>query len=231
MIPTVTVANFEGPLGLLLELIEQGELEVTAIAVGTITRQYLDRVSGMSELGRQDLSHFLELGARLVYIKSLALLPDTANDEAPLAELRQLNRELTEYRLFQTATGQLRARLAAGQQSYIRTSVPKLSGAELPTPDVSLVQLGALFSSALERSRPAPETLVIEHLYDQTEIAEHLRQQTKRGELVLSDIITGCRDRTEIIVTFLAILDLIRSEQVIVRQGRPFDDMILVGVT
>ena len=81
MTPTVTVPNFEGPLGLLLELVEHGELEVTAIAVGTITRQYLDRLSGMSELGRQDLAQFLELGARLVYIKSLALLPGISATE------------------------------------------------------------------------------------------------------------------------------------------------------
>jgi segregation and condensation protein A len=228
--PTVTVPNFEGPLGLLLELVEGGKLEVTAIAVGQVTRQYLDRVSGMKNLEREDLAQFLELGARLVYIKSLALLPAGADDEAPLAELRQLNQELAEYRLFQTATGHLRSRLTDGKRSYIRRAVPKLTGVDLPSPEIDLVQLGALFNAALERTKPAPVMTLPSRHYDQAEIGNSLVMQAKAGELVLSRVISACRDRLEIIVTFMAVLELVRSEVVSVRQIGAFGEMILVGL-
>jgi segregation and condensation protein A len=228
--PTVTVANFEGPLGLLLELVEDGKLEVTAIAVGTVTRQYLDRVSGMAELGRQDLAQFLELGARLVYIKSLALLPGSDDDETPLAELRQLNQELAEYRLFQAATQNLRSRLAEGQRSYRRTTVPRLHGSQLPAPEIDLVQLGALFSEALERTKPAPQTVISNDHYDQAEIAERLYSETTKRQVLLNEVIAACHDRAEIIVTFLAILELVRGERVTVQQSRPFDDIVLVAL-
>jgi len=228
--PTVTVPNFEGPLGLLLELVENGKLEVTAIAVGAITRQYLDRVSGMTELSREDLAQFLELGARLVYIKSLALLPDAEDDETPMAELRQLNQELAEYRLFQAATGHLRTRLISGQRSFTRTSVPKLSGSDLPHPEIDLVQLGALFNAALERTKPAPTMSLREHHYDQAEIASRLLKQVKQGTVGLKQIIAGCRDRLEIIVTFLAVLELVRGDRVKVDQTDHLGEMTLVAV-
>ena len=229
MTPTVNVSNFEGPLGLLLELVENGKLEVTTISVGTVTRQYLDRVSGMTDLGREDLALFLELGARLVYIKSLALLPDTDDNETPLAELRQLNQELAEYRLFQAATLNFRTRLASGQRSFTRRSVPKLTGSDLPQPEIDLVQLGALFNAALERTKPAPTMTLREHHYDQAAIATRLVKQAKQGAVGLKQIIAACRDRLEIIVTFLAILELVRNAQVEVSQLDHLGDMTLVA--
>jgi segregation and condensation protein A len=226
--PTVTVPNFEGPLGLLLELVENGKLEVTDIAVGTVTRQYLDRVNSLSELGRDDLAQFLELGARLVHIKSLALLPAGPDDELPLAELRQLNQELAEYRLLQQAMERLRSRLNEGKRSYIRTSQPKLSGVDLPKPELDLVQLGALFNAALERTKPAPTMILRNHHYDQAEIANRLVDQARDGEIRLDRIIAACRDRLEIIVTFLAVLELVRSDTLSVKQNDAFGEMRLV---
>ncbi len=230
MTPTVTVPNFEGPLGLLLELVENGKLEVTAIAVGTITRQYLDRVNSMSDLGREDLAQFLELGARLVYIKSHALLPDIESDEVPMAELRLLNQELAEYRRLQNAAQHLRNRLASGQRSYTRTSVPKLSGIDLPRPEIDLVELGALFQVALQRTKPAPTMTLRNHHYNQAEIAERLLKQAQNEKIDLARIIGACRDRLEIIVTFLAVLELVRNDSVRVSQSDHLGNMTLVAV-
>ena len=229
MTPTITVPNFEGPLGLLLELIEQGELEVTAISVAAVTRQYLDRVATLTDLNRDDLAQFLELGTRLVFIKSSALLPESEADETtPAAELRQLNRELAEYRQFQLATQHLRARLARGHRSYERRETPLLPLHDLPAPELDLVQLGRLFAAALERTAPAPATIIAREHYNQAEIGETLWRRAGDCELVLSEIIADCRDRVEIIVTFLAVLELIRDGRVAVRQAAAFDELHLV---
>ena len=229
MTPTITVPNFEGPLGLLLELVEQGELEVTAISVAAVTRQYLDRVATLTELSRADLAQFLELGTRLVFIKSAALLPVAETDvTTPAAELRQLNRELAEYRQFQLATQQLRARLNQGRRSYERHGTQALQLGDLPTPELNLLQLGQLFAAALERTAPAPATVITREHYDQAKIGQSLWQRTAQGEVALSEVIDQCHDRVEIIVTFLAVLELVRDGRVAVRQSAAFDELRLV---
>jgi len=216
-------------LGLLLELVEQGELQVTAISVGAVTRQYLDRVATLTDLSRADLAQFLELGTRLVFIKSAALLPDSENDEStPTNELRQLNRELAEYRQFQLASQQLRARLASGQQSYARRDTPMLPLDDLPAPDLDLIQLGQLFAAALERTAPAPAAIIEREHYDQGKITERLWRRTEPGALTLSEVIADCHDRVEIIVTFLAVLELVRDGRLAVRQAGTCDDLHLV---
>ena len=232
MTPTITVPNFEGPLGLLLELVEQGELEVTAISVAAVTRQYLDRVATLPDLSRADLAQFLELGARLVFIKSSALLPGQETDETtPAAELRQLNRELAEYRQFQLATQHLRARLTQGHRSYERRNNQALPLGELPVPELNLVQLGQLFVAALKRTAPATATAITREHYDQIEIAEALWQRAGESTVKLSEVIADCHDRVEIIVTFLAVLELVRSGRVAVRQTAAFDELHLVRLS
>src|SRR4051812_21815619 len=99
---TVAVGEFEGPLGVLLELVERNKLEVSAISVGQITTEYLAYVRTLEAASAEDLSEFLQLGARLLYVKSLALLPQETSDQQA-TELKQLSLELAEYRRFQSA--------------------------------------------------------------------------------------------------------------------------------
>src|SRR5476649_1798681 len=109
---TVAVGEFEGPLGALLELVERNKLEVSAISVGQITTEYLGYVRTLAQATAEDLSEFIQLGARLLYIKSLALLPQDSSLQQE-SELRQLEHELTEYRQFQSAAKNL-ASLSGG---------------------------------------------------------------------------------------------------------------------
>jgi chromatin segregation and condensation protein Rec8/ScpA/Scc1 (kleisin family) len=108
--------------------------------------------------------------------------------------------------------------------------VPKLSGVDLPRPEIDLVQLGALFNAALERTKPAPTMTLRDRHYDQAKIAEQLLTQIKAGATSLQQIIAACRDRLEIIVTFLAVLELVRSEQVSVSQPNHGGEMTLAAL-
>src|SRR6266576_329653 len=109
MTHTVAVGEFEGPLGVLLELVERNRLEVTAISVSQITEDYLDRIKQLGDRPPEELADFLQLGARLLYIKSLALLPaDSAAEQGE--ELTQLSLELEEYRRIQLAARELARR-------------------------------------------------------------------------------------------------------------------------
>jgi len=134
---TVAVGEFKGPLGVLLELIERRQLEVSQVSVGTITSEYLEKVRGLEAVSAEDLSEFLQLGARLLYIKSLSLLPQTDSDEQA-RELEQLSLELAEYRRFQSAAKLLAAR--SSSRTWQRPSAPRLMLHELPLPTLGLDQ-------------------------------------------------------------------------------------------
>lgn len=226
MTPTVSVANFEGPLGLLLELVEANRLEITNIAVAAVTGQYLERVAELRHQRRQNLAEFLELGARLVYIKSLALLPPVPGRDSSELELQQLSQDLADYRQFRDAAATLHQHLTSGKRSFGRQP-ERLPHDQLPPPQIDLEQLGRLFSQALERAKPLPTRVVWENLYDQAEIQQQLERRLADNELSVHQVVAACRDRAEIIVTFLAVLELVRSGRAKVEQSQLFGDIKL----
>jgi segregation and condensation protein A len=216
----VVVEEFEGPLGLLLELVERGQLEVTAIAVAEVTSQYLERTSQMSHLTPDELGEFLQLGSRLVYIKSLALLPRSDGPEQ-LEELQQLNLELAEYRRYQRAARELAKR--SGQRTWHRPAISKLSLAELPLPELDIASLAQVFAEALRRAQPARPTATLKRHLSQAEVVARLTSLLGRGSVLLEEALSEATDRLEIIVLFTAVLELIRTGVIRVVQPAQFE--------
>jgi segregation and condensation protein A len=221
---TVAVDQFEGPLGLLLELVEKGRLAVTAISVAEITAGYLERVQQLDAVEPEELAEFVELGARLVHIKSLALLPQSdAGEQAE--ELRQLNLELAEYRRYQSAARELAGRTAL--RSWRRSVAMHLPATELPLPSVELPALAEAFRAALKRVEAAPAKTVLRPMLSLEEVIGRLRRRLGHGSLPLQEIIDNCHDRLEIIATFLAVLEVVHNGTARVTQGGQFDPIIL----
>ncbi|HEX3081628.1 MAG TPA: segregation/condensation protein A [Candidatus Saccharimonadia bacterium] len=210
----------------MLELVEHSRLEVSAISVGRITGEYLKYVRGLSErVSAEDLSEFLQLGSRLLYIKSLALLPQADPAEAD-SELRQLEAELAEYRRFQEAAKWL---AKPHGRSWERPVSPKLDIAELPLPRLDLERLTEAFTRALKDAPAAPAKVIR---------SPHLSLETAVGRLktllpdgfALNEVLAKCRDRLEIVVTFLAVLELMRSGAAQVSQNGQFGHITLGAV-
>jgi segregation and condensation protein A len=221
---TVAVGQFEGPLGLLLELVERDKLPVSEISVGRITSEYLAKVRELQSASVEDLSEFLQLGARLLYIKSLALLPASSAQEQTL-ELEQLSLELAEYRRFQAAAKLLAAR-AATSHTWQRPAAPRLAPGDLPMPALSLEQLAAAFTRALKFAPQAtPAAIIKQHLSLET-VMSRLQKLLPEG-FALESLIQECRDRLEIIVTFLAILELVHSGAARVTQANQFEPIMV----
>jgi len=220
---TVAVGEFEGPLGVLLELIERNQLEVSQVSVGTITSEYLEKVRGLSGVSAEDLTEFLQLGARLLYIKSLSLLPQNDATEQS-RELEQLSIELAEYRRFQAAAKLLVTR--SSSRTWQRPAAPRISPSDLPLPALGLDQLAEAFARALKFAPVAtPSAIVKQHLSIEV-ITENLRHLLPVG-FELHTVVERCRDRLEIIVTFLAILELVRARQARVTQAGQFDPILV----
>jgi len=219
MTHTVAVGEFEGPLGILLDLVERGRVEVTAISVAQITENYLSRVKQLGSTSPESLSEFLQLGARLLYIKSLALLPQPASEEQT-EELRQLNLELEEYKRLQAAARQLARRESL--RSWHRTATDTLPLHELPLPELDLPQLAEAFTRALKRLEPERPVSVIQRHVSLEAVSRRLRDRLGQGAFELQVLLDDCHNRLEAIVTFLALLELIREGTARVTQANQF---------
>jgi segregation and condensation protein A len=224
MVLSVAVEQFEGPLGLLLQHVEAGRVEVTSISVAYITREYLDHLKQLEGLSSEEVAEFARLGARLVYIKSLALLPPTTSpDQAE--ELEQLNLELKEYAALKAAATALADRQNLTLWSHPAAPVVKAAPG---LPVLPLEDLATAFQEALKRHtpnlpaahHPAP------HLTQQA-VTRRLQARLAAGRVNLAELIDDCHSRLEIILTFMASLELLRAGQITMQQNRPFSPIVL----
>ena len=223
-LPHIELPSFDGPLALIIELIERDKLEVTSISVEKITAEYLARVSNLKDLDIIHLSEFVQLGSRLIYIKSLALLPEKTVQAEELALLEQ---DLSEYRRYREA--------AEYFKSQAQTTRTWPSGANYEVPNiripsvVDLEQLSLAFSLALKRSQPIAPTTVLKRHLDIKHVIANLLLRAKKAPINLQSLIDDCADRLEIIVTFLAVLETIKSGHITIKQDDQFGDITITS--
>lgn len=233
----VTLPIFQGPLDLLLHLIEREELDITEVSLVQVTDQYLLAVRAADVIEMAALAEFVWIGSKLLYLKSKALLPrpvlvaDDATDEGESEDVaEELTRMLEEYRRYKEVAEVFRERQQAGLRAYPRLApVP-----DLPTPlgldNVTLDRLVDLFREALERQEPETPVAIIERdpVTVQAKIGEIMAGLESRGRIGFRTIVATCRRRVEIVVSFLAVLELIKSGRVVATQPEPFGDIELV---
>jgi len=215
---TVADGEFEGPFAILLNLVERRQLEVTSIPVAAITAGYLEHIDSLSTRSPEDLSEFLAFGARLLYIKSLALLPATESGQQT-EELHALNLELEEYKRLQTVARALAAN--TNNRTWPRPSTVRLQPHDLPLPEFSLEALAAALARALAIAPTTKAPSTIRVTLSQQVVMGRLRQRLATG-FELNNLLRDCANRLEVIVTFLALLELIREGTARVGQTSQF---------
>ena len=232
----LTLPYFEGPLDLLLHLIEREELDITSVALVAVADQYMQMLRQNDQLNVDALADFIWIGARLLLIKSRALLPkppavDGEQEEEDPAD--ELARQLIEYKLFKEAAGNMRAIETAGLHSYPRIAPPP----ELPPPPgldgVTLDLLREMVEVALTR-KPADKeqhhhAVIRPHKFTVREKITYLREKlAAEGRVSFRGVIEACATRMEIIVSFMAVLELIKSRVLEAEQDATFADIMLV---
>ena len=225
---------FEGPLDLLLHLIERNDLDITTVSLVQVTDQYIAALRQGESIDLRALAEFVAVGARLLLLKSRALLPRTAEQMAADAlEIEEIAVDLTaqleEYRVFKSAAGYLRQLDDAGHRSFVRVAPPP--GDWLPTGIERVTMKGLLraLSRALERlpATPPPERLQRQRINIAERRRSILSSVRSRGRVSFAGLISDCRTRLEAIVTFIAILDLLKSEDLVADQVGSFGEIIL----
>ena len=218
---------FEGPLELLLVLAEREEIDVFQVPLASLTEAYLAEIAALEERDPVEMAEFLWLAARLLLLKSIRLLPGEALDdeEADLLGWEEdVRSRLLEYRAYKEMAEKLMERAAADEPSYPAPARQvEVEGQEEP---IQVAALMAAFQAVLARVPPRPLVYVGTRWTVEDKLMS-LRQRLRQGSFDLVDVILGCADRLEAVITFVAVLEMLRRSEIRVRQERNFGRILV----
>lgn len=228
---TVRLPDYEGPLDLLLHLIEREELDITRVSLAQVTGQYMQYLSEMQRVEPEHIAEFLVVAAKLLYIKSQMLLPrDQAPGESAEVDVGdELTRQLIEYRLYKQVSLQLKAWDVRGLHAYPRIAPRPKIEPKLDLSNVALDDLAALMEIVLAANRAAPIGDVVAPLVVRvTDMMEDIQRCLSSGErLSFRRWLGESRSRVEIVVSFLAVLELMKQRKIVVQQSQLFGDILI----
>jgi len=235
--PEIRLPIFEGPLDLLLTLIERRDLDITAVSLVAVADQYLTAIHQDGAVDADALAEFVAIGAKLLYLKSLALLPrPAAEGGSERLEEDQVGQELVEllreYQRFRSVAEALAQRHASGLRLYSRQSPPP---AVPPGPGLAGVTLERLREVMLEvlarRPVQAPRAVVRrEPVTLEAKVAAVRSVLRERGRCLFRALIEASRTKLEVIVAFFAVLELLKLGECDVRQECPWGEIELVAL-
>ncbi len=235
--PEIRLPVFEGPLDLLLTLIERRDLDITAVSLVAVADQYLAAIHQDGSVDADALAEFVAIGAKLLYLKSLALLPrPPAEGGQERLEEDQVGQELVEllreYQRYRKVADALARRHASGMRLYSRQSPPPVLPPGPGLAGVTLERLREIMLDVLAR-RPvqAPRAVVRrEPITLEAKIAAILATLRERGRCSFRALVEASRTKLEVIVAFFAVLELLKRGECDVRQDAPWGEIELVAV-
>ena len=235
----VKLEVFEGPLDLLLYLIKKEEVDIYDIPIERITNQYMEYLTLMQMLNLEGAGEFLVMAATLMYIKSRMLLPvdqQVADSEEEGGEdpRWELIRQLVEYKKFKDAALQLGRREEEQSKVFPRQAaeLDASADAKAPLAEVSIFDLINAFNDVLKKASARDDfrEIIEERFTVSDKIEEILYSLRDRAEIVFSELFAQAMSRAEIVVTFLALLELIRLKRLKVRQETAFGEIHVIRV-
>jgi segregation and condensation protein A len=227
----VRLENFQGPLDLLLHLIKKHELNIYDIPIALITAQYLEYLNLMDELNLDVAGEFLVMAATLIHIKSRMLLPRPAPEQEDAEEdpREALVRRLIEHQKFKAAAEMLHEKETVRSAQWMRPdiSVSKITGdEEEPELEVDLFSLITAFRAVVQRAKQRPTVVMPgEQIPIEARIDQLLDRLSETDACGFEDLFFDIGSRGDMIVTFLALLEMIRLKLVRVFQSGAFGEI------
>ncbi len=226
----IKLEKFEGPLDLLLQLIEQEKMTITEVSLSEITEQFLHYLDRMGDDRSENLADFLVIATKLVYLKSKHLLPflQPEEDDGPsLADQLKLYKEYLE------ASKKINIFWSANRISYGRLEPPvKAIGFVMPL-NAQKDDLYSSFLFLLKRLTPINPLPVVhmDRAISVKQTIDSIRNIFKtHQQLNFKQLLNDATSRTEVIVSFLAILELIKENSIYIKQGGAFEDLLITKV-
>lgn len=226
----VELEQFSGPLDLLLSLIKENKLDISQLSLSAITEQYLQYLDKLEKNKEEELADFLVIGTRLLYLKSRLLLPQfapEAEEEESLAEQLKL------YKLFVDASRRFHKIWQNNYLAFFRIEPPRKNKEFIAPANLSMENLRESLLNLLVRLKPLkplPQT-TIDATISMKEKIDNIRSILRKvGKVNFFEILGKARNRTEIIVSFLALLELVKQKTVFLKQSAPFGDIAIEKV-
>ena len=221
---------FAGPLDLLLHLIERNELDITALSLVAVCEQYLEQVEKLKDDKVTQLVDFMVVGARLLVIKSRALLPKvstaTADDDELEDPAESLARQLKEYRRFKEAALWFADRESQGYRTYVRLSAMPLPETKLDLTGIDIEVLQRALQAALARAANGEDDLTTRSrrptMTVERQISRLRRAIEASGGVYFKQLLSNSVNLMEISLTLMAVLELMKQHEVNVRQPVAF---------
>lgn len=233
---SITLEQFEGPLDLLLQLIEREKLDITSVSLSRVADQYFESLAQLqSGLRIEELAEFLVVASKLLLIKSHCLVPSTCVEEEQ--EIGEFEERLRLYREFVKAGkyveqlwnrhADMFARPRPLTQEQVCFSPPKRMSADL---------LAASYANCMKNymrlSAPKPQTIEFDSRISIGEKMEHIRiLLSKRASAYFQHVIASAKNKAEVIVSFLAVLELVKQRSIVAQQESLFSEITFRAVT
>lgn len=228
--------KFQGPLALLLSLIEKEELDITEIGLANICDQYIDYINiNNNTIGPDEMAEFLLVAAKLLYIKSKTLLPYLYNNEEE-EDIEDLKTQLRMYKEFISASENIR-KLAQGKRfsfakpfkaNQARKQLLKLSSFIAPQ-ELNVVEIKDTFQEILDNLEPRVEKIEedrMDYMLSIDDRIDYIQGLLKKNmQASFSSLISGSNNKTEVIVNFLALLELVKQRQLNFKQHSMFGEI------
>jgi len=226
----VKLEKFEGPMELLLELIEKERMPITELSLSKVADQYLEFVRNNDNIKLENLADFLTVASKMILIKSRALLPILKFDEEEEQEIEDLARQLEAFKKFKDISERLGKMSERKRISYTREGFSNIVPTFYPPENINAYDLKKYFLQVVS------EIPVVEKLQDELvrEVVTLEQKINDLGEMIrrkvetsFSEIVSGAEDKIEVIVSFLAILEMVKQKLVEVEQGELFQEIKL----
>lgn len=239
----VKLPVFEGPLDLLLHLIDKNKIDIYDIPIVEITNQYMEYIEAMEKADLNIMSEFLVMAATLLDIKCKMLLPKEINSEGEEEDPRQeLVDQLLEYKMYKYMSYELKDRQIDGEQTFLKSPTIPEEVLDYVEPvdlnkllgDLTLAKLNRVFQDVMKRQadkidpvrskfgKLEKEEVTLPDKLDY--VSGYAREH---GKFSFRELLTRQSSRTQIVVTFLAVLQLMKEGMIFIEQEQPFDDIMI----
>lgn len=224
----IKIEQFEGPMDLLLKMTENQKLDITRVSLAKIADQYLEYIANAQNITLEHLADFLSIASRLILIKSKALLPLLEFTEEEEAEIKDLEYQLAEYKKFKEAAKNLAVLYNYPKESFSREGFLGRGIVFFPPENIVADDLAKTFSKILGEIpiiEKLEEEMVQEVLTLEDKIIHLQNTLQEKMQTSFSELISNAKDKVEIIVSFLAMLELIKKKLINVEQGELFSEI------
>ena len=217
--------QFQGPLDLLLQLIEQKEMDISSVALAEVTDQYLAYLDKSMDISATELADFLVVATKLLVIKSKTLIPQMTDEDSA----EQLEAQLKMYKDYLDASKHIEKMLSENNILFSRDKIaynfePTFS----PPKELQAIDLANIYGEILKRIDyvvSLPQKVMKKAVTLKEKVANIREVIAKVKKMNFSEILSGASDRTEVVVSFMALLELIKAGEIAVNQGGVFDDI------